>query len=50
MHDDVNFKTELKQICDQLAFEVEQKELAILAAPTRLQQKREAIENVYMRF
>jgi len=38
--DEVNFKEELRQICDQLTFEVEQKELAVLAAPTRLQQKR----------
>ena len=35
--DDVNFKEELRRICDQLTFEVEQKELAVLAAPTRLQ-------------
>ena len=27
---------ELRGICDQLIFEVEQKELAVLAAPTRL--------------
>lgn len=39
-NDDVNFKEELRSICDQLIFEVEQKELAVLAAPTRLMQKR----------
>ena len=34
--DEVNFKDELRQMCEQLTFEVEQKELAVLAAPTRL--------------
>ena len=48
--DDVNFKEELKQICEQLTFEVEQKELAVLAAPTRLLQKRLAVEAVYNKF
>lgn len=48
--DDVNFKQELNMICDQLAFEVEQKELAVLAAPTKLQQKKEAIEGIYEKF
>ena len=48
--DDVNFKEELKQICEQLTFEVEQKELAVLAAPTRLMQKRQAVEAVYSKF
>ena len=48
--DDVNFKEELKQICEQLTFEVEQKELAVLAAPTRLMQKRLAVEAVYSKF
>lgn len=48
--DDVNFKEELRTICDQLTFEVEQKELAVLAAPTRLMQKRQAVEAVYNKF
>ena len=48
--DDVNFKEELTRICEQLAFEVEQKELAVLAAPTKLQQKKEAIEGIYDKF
>ena len=46
----MNFKEELRRICDQLTFEVEQKELAVLAAPTRLNQKRVAVENVYAKF
>lgn len=46
----MNFKEELRQICDQLIFEVEQKELAVLAAPTRLMQKRMAVESVYNKF
>jgi hypothetical protein len=49
-NDDVNFKEELKQIVDQITFEVEQKELAVLAAPTRLQQKRKAVESIYNKF
>ena len=48
--DEVNFKEELRQMCDQLTFEVEQKELAVLAAPTRLQQKKEAVQSVFSRF
>ena len=40
----------MKQICEQLTFEVEQKELAVLAAPTRLMQKRLAVEAVYSKF
>ena len=50
MSDEVNFKEELRQMCDQLTFEVEQKELAVLAAPTRLQQKQQAVESVFARF
>ena len=46
----MNFKEELTRICEQLAFEVEQKELAVLAAPTKLQQKKEAIESIYDKF
>ena len=46
----MNFKEELRQICEQLTFEVEQKELAVLAAPTRLMQKRQAVEAVYNKF
>ena len=37
-------------MCEQLTFEVEQKELAVLAAPTRLQQKRQAVDSVFSRF
>ena len=49
-NDDVNFKEELRQICDQLIFEVEQKELAVLAAPTRLQQHQNAVEAIFAKF
>ena len=35
---------------DQITFEVEQKELAVLAAPTRLQEKKTAVDKVFQRY
>ena len=48
--DEVNYKGQLKQMIDQITFEVEQKELAVLAAPTRLQEKKLAVEKVFNKY
>ena len=48
--EELNFKEQLTQLIDQITFEVEQKELAILSAPTRLEDKRAAVEKIYMRY
>ena len=50
MSEEANFKEQLMQIIDQITFEVEQKELAILAAPTRLEEKRNAVQDIYDRY
>ena len=48
--DEINYKDQLKQMVEQLTFEVEQKELYVLAAPTRLQEKKLAVEQVFNKY